>query len=341
MAKGDPRLADLARHVGDDWRHDVPYFDGAEESFPGQWSHLVWPLIQDADFTTVVDLAAGHGRNTTRLKDLARTLWVVDINEENIAFCRNRFRDATNIHYLRTDGTSLEGIADDSVTLLYCFDAMVHFDSEIVRAYLRECARVLAPGGRGFCHHSNFTGDPAGDLHGHGAWRSFMSQALFAHCCAKEGLHVLRARVIDWGGHEELDCLTLFEKPRETRGADPPPDASAETLVVMADEAAERGDFAAAAALLERACRLQPANGPFALAHGNVLMAMDRIPDALGELARAASLLPGQARPLALYARALAAVGRRMEARHVVSLALAVDPADDVALAVRTVLEPR
>jgi ubiquinone/menaquinone biosynthesis C-methylase UbiE len=129
--------------VGDDWRHDVPYFDGAESSLPGQWA------------------------------DLARTLWVVDINEENIAYCRDRFRAATNLHYLRTDGTSLDGIADDSVTLLYCFDAMVHFDSEIVRAYLGECARVLAPGGRGFCHHSNFTGDPAGDMRGHGAWRNF------------------------------------------------------------------------------------------------------------------------------------------------------------------------
>jgi tetratricopeptide (TPR) repeat protein len=217
---------------------------------------------------------------------------------------------------------------------------MVHFDSEIVRAYLGECARVLAPGGRGFCHHSNFTGDPAGDMRGHGAWRNFMSQALFAHYCAKAGLHVLRARVIDWSGHQELDCLTLFEKPRETRGADVPPEASAETLVVTADEAAERGDFAAAAALLERACRLQPASGPFALVHGNVLMAMDRIPDALGELARAASLLPGQARPLALYARALAAVGRRMEARHVVSRALAIDPEDEVVLETQRTLAP-
>jgi SAM-dependent methyltransferase len=327
--------------VGDDWRHDVPYFDRAEASFPGQWSNLIWPLIHDADFTTVVDLAAGHGRNTMKLTGLARTLWVVDINEENIAFCRERFAGATNIHYLRTDGASLGDIADDSVTLLYCFDAMVHFDSEIVRAYLGECGRILAPDGRGFCHHSNFTGDPAGDLHGHGAWRNFMSQALFAHYCAKAGLHVLRARVVDWGGHEELDCLTLFEKPRETRGADVSPDASAETLVVMADEAAGRGDLAAAAALLERACRLQPDNGPFAVAHGNILMAMDRHPDALGELARASSLLPGQARPLALYARALLAVGRRIAARHVVSRALALGPGDDVALTVQKALEPR
>ena len=49
------------------------------------------------------------------------------------------------------------------------------------------------------------------DVHRNPGWRNFMSQALFAHYCSKEGLAVVKSRVIDW----ELpgsDCITLFRK---------------------------------------------------------------------------------------------------------------------------------
>ncbi len=89
---------------------------------------------------------------------------------------------------------------------------MVHFDSDIVRSYLRDCFRVLRPGGRGFCHHSNLTENPGGDFQQNAGARNFMSKALFENYCAKEGLEVLRAKVIQWDT-PDLDCLTLFEKP--------------------------------------------------------------------------------------------------------------------------------
>lgn len=89
---------------------------------------------------------------------------------------------------------------------------MVHFDSDVVRAYLREFHRILGPSGRGFCHHSNYTANPAGDFHEAAHWRNFMSQELFAHYCAKEGLTVLKSKVIDWPEYPQLDCFTLFSK---------------------------------------------------------------------------------------------------------------------------------
>lgn len=206
----DGKLRQLAQKVGDDWKQQ-PYYDLAESHIDRQWLETVWPFIQDADFTNVVDLAAGHGRNSEKLKQYARSIHIVDINQENIDFCRRRFAGDSRFSFTRNDGCSLNFIPPDSVSLLYCFDAMVHFDSDVVRTYLKEFRRILKPGGLGFCHHSNYTENPGENVHTSPGWRNFMSQALFAHYCAKEGLTVVKSRVIDWE-RPGSDCLTLFRK---------------------------------------------------------------------------------------------------------------------------------
>ncbi len=157
----DHRLSELAKEVGDDWTHG-PYYEEAEVGFSTQWDNDIWPLIQESDFTCTVELAAGHGRNSERLRHLASKLYLVDINQENIDWLRERFLDATNIVLIKNDGLHLTGIADGEATFIYSFDSMVHFDSDVVRQYLREIRRVLKRGRTGFCHYSNYSGDPTG-----------------------------------------------------------------------------------------------------------------------------------------------------------------------------------
>ena len=188
------------------------YFDAAEPYMEDQWRHHIWPMIQDCDFSNVVDLATGHGRNAVKLLDLADELTLVDILDENIDYCRKRFGTRPNLHYVVNDGASLAGIPDASVSLLYCFDAMVHFDSDVVRSYIEEFRRILRPGGRAFCHHSNYTGSPTGDFRTTFGARNFMSKELFEHWVHKAGLRVVCARVIQWD-RPDLDCLTLLERP--------------------------------------------------------------------------------------------------------------------------------
>ena len=93
----------------------------------------------------------------------------------------------------------------------------VHFDSDVIRAYLRETARVLRRGGRALFHHSNYGDNPGGDVHDNPRWRNFMTENLFQHYAAKCGLRYLASQVLDWDGHPALDCLTLLELPVDHR----------------------------------------------------------------------------------------------------------------------------
>jgi SAM-dependent methyltransferase len=143
-------LRALASAEGRVWA-DSPSYDAAEANVRVWWPDYIWPLIQDRDFSHVVDLAAGHGRNSEMLRAVADRITVVDINQENVDFCKQRFAGDPKFRFFKNDGCGLPDLEDGSVSLVYCFDAMVHFDSDVVRAYLREFARVLKPGGRGFC----------------------------------------------------------------------------------------------------------------------------------------------------------------------------------------------
>lgn len=205
------QLIKTAQYVGNAWK-EAPYYDEAEQRIGWEWSDYVWPIIQGSNFSIVMDLAAGHGRNSEKLRSLANQIYIVDINEENIAFCRQRFAGNDRFVFIQNNGATLDQIPDNTLTFVYCFDAMVHFDSDVVRSYLGEFRRILKPGGRGFCHHSNTTKYPGGDVHQNPGWRNFMSKEMFAHYCVKEGLHPIKARVIDWGGRPGSDCLSLFEK---------------------------------------------------------------------------------------------------------------------------------
>lgn len=209
-------LTNRAEEVGKDWRGDsrvaLDYYKDAEQWMKQAWTYTIWPFIRDCDFSCVVDLAAGHGRNSQKLLAIAKKLYVVDINEDNIRFCQQRFATEPGITYIQNDGFTLNPIPSSEVTLVYCFDAMVHFDSDVVRSYLHDFYRILKPGGYGFCHHSNYDKNPGGNVHENQGWRNFMSQSLFIHYCTKEGLEIAKSQVIDWGA-PSMDCLTLFRKP--------------------------------------------------------------------------------------------------------------------------------
>lgn len=220
MTKGSSlesdNLRQLAERVGNDWKQAADYYAAAENDMDARWASIIWPMIEDCDFTTCLDLAAGHGRNTRKLLEqgACRRIFVVDINQENIDFCTRRFMKEPRVTCIRNDGIKLDFVEPDSISLFYIFDAMVHFDSDVVRSYLSEISRVLQPGtGRAFLHHSNFTGNPGGNVHDNPHWRNFMSAELLVHYCTKEGLAVERQLKLDWNyDGSYIDCVSLVSR---------------------------------------------------------------------------------------------------------------------------------
>src|SRR5579864_324378 len=123
-----------------------PYFDDAEQFIGMQWDRTIWPIIRDENLSNALDLACGHGRNTEMLRKFAKTIDLVDVNPSCIEFCRRRFGDQKEqcrFRYHLTDGNGLAEIGNETVTFVYSWDSMVHFDKLVIRDYLFNIARVL------------------------------------------------------------------------------------------------------------------------------------------------------------------------------------------------------
>lgn len=109
------------------------YFDIAEKEIDNQWQKI-YPFFSsyDLDHSCVLDLAAGKGRFTAKLVEYFDKVVAVDVNRENIYALKKRFCNEGKVTVIQNNGYDLSRIDDNSVSFIYSFDAMVHFDIEII-----------------------------------------------------------------------------------------------------------------------------------------------------------------------------------------------------------------
>ncbi|WP_454018646.1 class I SAM-dependent methyltransferase [Azospirillum sp. Marseille-Q6669] len=204
-----------------DWE-ESPYYDDwdNEKGLTGFWGEATpfFRLFSELDCDVVMDLACGRGRHSAQILQLRSptALYLVDINKSNIAHCRKRFADDARVHCFVNDGCKLSHIADNSLTAIISYDAMVHFEYDDVISYIKEFSRVLSPGGKALIHHSNNDRQPGNTYQENPHWRNFMSAPLFKHAAIRSGLNVVEQVLMDWGDSpmdKDLDCLSLLEKP--------------------------------------------------------------------------------------------------------------------------------
>src|SRR5262249_10354895 len=133
---------------------------------------------------TVLEIAPGHGRWTKYLADQCDRLVAVDVAESCVEVCRERFADTPHVEVHRNDGRALPMLADASVDPVFSFDSLVHVEADVLGAYLGEFARVLAPDGVAFIHHSNL-----------GEFRTFYSG--FLRLPSRVRRELVRAKLVD------------------------------------------------------------------------------------------------------------------------------------------------
>jgi SAM-dependent methyltransferase len=189
-----------------------------------QWYGALLPRIHaHVPANHILEIAPGFGRWTQFLKDLCRELTIVDLSAKCIETCRERFAAHTHIHYYINDGTSLPPVADHSIDFIFCFDSLVHAEKDVLACYINECARVLAPEGFAFIHHSNLGGCPEEVIAAAPHMRApSMSAAGFAALAQQAGLYCPAQEIINWGGPHPLDCLSTLCRPASPFAVHPP-----------------------------------------------------------------------------------------------------------------------
>lgn len=193
----------------------VQYHAAAAASMNKQWTELIFPLLSkhQIDLSRAVDFACGYGRNALKLRQVgAKHLTLVDVNPDNISYCKKHLGDLGDIDIVQNNGLDLSVLPSNGFSHVYSFDAMVHFDLELVIAYIAEFARVLERDGTALIHHSNFSQSPGSDFRSNPHWRNFMSDGLFSHVAQRHNFSIMEQKIIGWGNVPELDCITVMKR---------------------------------------------------------------------------------------------------------------------------------
>jgi len=95
----------------------------------------------------VLELGCGVGRIGRELAPHCAHWTGVDISERMISHARERLGHLGNAEFFQLERTSLDRIADDSLTKAYSVAVLCHMDKEDLYLYLQELHRTVRPGG--------------------------------------------------------------------------------------------------------------------------------------------------------------------------------------------------
>jgi SAM-dependent methyltransferase len=188
---------------GEEWTPSIDWKDSVIRCF-------LDPLF--TGLTLVLEIGPGAGRWTEHLIERSSNLIGVDLCEASVRLCECRFRHHHHARFEVGSGEDLASIESESVDGIWSFDVFVHINKLQFKAYAREFARVLKPGGIGLIQHGSVGGLEGG-------WRSDVSNADVREFLTSNGL-LLERQVQGWedGGRVfeaglYRDTITCFRKP--------------------------------------------------------------------------------------------------------------------------------
>jgi SAM-dependent methyltransferase len=215
---GNP-LDKVVEPIKADWVSHI-YYDQAEQQdfldiFWGEGSRFA-RAFAELDRASVVEIACGHGRHGAQIVDTVGSLLLLDINEGNIEFCRKRFHGRETVRCEVNNGYDLQPAATGSADAIFSYDAMVHFEPDVMASYLSDIIRVLKPGGRALLHHSAYSANPGAHYSANPHYRNYMTPDLFKHFALRAGLTVVSQEIFGWGAGDnfapDIDALSILQR---------------------------------------------------------------------------------------------------------------------------------
>jgi hypothetical protein len=189
---------------GEEWSE---YWGGSE----AQWFGCLYPrLHRFLPVANLLEIAPDFGRWTHYLLKYVQDSYTgVDLSQECVDYCQERFSGCNNTTFLTNDGLSLDSVEDGLFDFVFSFDSLVHANLDVHQIYIPQILRKLTQNGIAFIHHSNWSesGSTKVNVHCRG---EDVSAAAYAEIVKQSGGHVMLQECLDWGAVEKTDAFTLF-----------------------------------------------------------------------------------------------------------------------------------
>ena len=169
--------------------------------------NILYPKIEKYLKGEVLEIAPGYGRITKYLLEKVSNLSIIDLNNNCIEKCKEKYGDKIK-SYIVNDGKTLNYI-DDSFDFVFSYDSFVHMTADVIECYLIEIQRVLKSNGYAFIHHSHFFGfeNPRDNVAG----RSNMTPELFTKLVKRYDMNIISQEGIRVS-EKITDIITIFQK---------------------------------------------------------------------------------------------------------------------------------
>ncbi|MCW3073388.1 MAG: hypothetical protein JWP69_457 [Flaviaesturariibacter sp.] len=217
-----PAQKNATKRIVSFWEKGGADFEYYKEADQAHWLQVFWDsdtlfykLFQELDTEAVLEIASGTGRHAGQVIDKIDKLYLLDSSAEATRLAQQRFSSYKHIIYIHNPGgigIPANVIPPASLTAVFSYDAMVHFEKEAVESYIRDSYQVLKNGCYALFHHSNYSKNPGGHFSDNPGWRNYMTQELFLSIAKGHGFEVLHSEVITFSCPGS-DCLTLLRKP--------------------------------------------------------------------------------------------------------------------------------
>jgi len=184
-----------------------------------QWFSSLYPRIHRfIGCGNILEIASGYGRWSKFLIEYASSNFRgVDLSGECVDYCNANLK-SPNASFILNDGTSLEDVSDIKYDFVFSFDSLVHVNPDVLEKYISQIIPLLNTNGTCFIHHSNFGSiiEKGGINNQHRGYTHIRDQSTSAKIVRdlvlKHKGRILCQEIIDWGGGEAIDCLTVFSK---------------------------------------------------------------------------------------------------------------------------------